>query len=115
MTNDCVYWGENRADELFIDVGCVLGKSFCDRENCNGYISMKREKSPPYPHPECTDPNETIDFCLMQGKHGCEHLVSEQGHQILYCGLKAWKAEEQHDSTPTPEEMKEYLKEMPKQ
>lgn len=41
---DCVSWGENRADEYFFDVGCVLGKSWCDPSECNNYESIKKEE-----------------------------------------------------------------------
>jgi len=41
---DCVNWGENRLDELFMDVGCVLGYSYCDPEKCPNYVSIKELK-----------------------------------------------------------------------
>jgi len=42
--NNCVNWGENRADEFFFDVGCVLGKSWCDTSKCNYYNPIKETK-----------------------------------------------------------------------
>jgi len=35
--NDCRHWGENRADEFYFDVGCVIGHSWCDPEKCPDY------------------------------------------------------------------------------
>jgi len=35
--NDCKHWGENRADEFWLDVGCVIGHSWCDPEKCPDY------------------------------------------------------------------------------
>lgn len=40
---DCVFWGENRADELFLDVGCVLGYSYCDPKKCEDYYPVEGE------------------------------------------------------------------------
>ena len=42
--NDCIYWGENRPDELFLDVGCVLGHSWCDPRKCPDYYPIKKYK-----------------------------------------------------------------------
>ena len=27
--NECIHWGENRKDELYLDVGCTVGYAFC--------------------------------------------------------------------------------------
>jgi len=35
--NDCKHWGENRADEFWLDVGCVIGHSWCDPKKCPDY------------------------------------------------------------------------------
>jgi len=35
--NKCIYWGENRLDESFLDVGCVLGYSDCKGKKCEDY------------------------------------------------------------------------------
>jgi len=35
--NDCRHWGENRADEYYFDVGCVIGHSWCDPAKCPDY------------------------------------------------------------------------------
>lgn len=38
----CVYWGENRADEFFIDVGCVVGHCQCpDNPECADFKEQK--------------------------------------------------------------------------
>lgn len=34
---DCTFWGENRSDCGFMDVGCVLGKCLCDETKCKQY------------------------------------------------------------------------------
>jgi len=36
--NKCMYWGENRADELWLDVGCTLGHSSCNPQECEDYM-----------------------------------------------------------------------------
>jgi hypothetical protein len=33
----CRFWGENRIDELFLDVGCILGYAFCKNKKCEDY------------------------------------------------------------------------------
>jgi hypothetical protein len=38
---DCEFWGENRADELFIDVGCTVGYAECKHEQCPSYQKVK--------------------------------------------------------------------------
>lgn len=35
--NRCRFWGENRADEYFFDVGCVLGYCDCKIMKCEDY------------------------------------------------------------------------------
>jgi hypothetical protein len=40
---DCEFWGENRADEYFMDVGCVLGHFVCSSK-CSEYQKIKSEK-----------------------------------------------------------------------
>jgi len=35
--NKCVHWGENRLDEYFLDVGCVIGYCDCKIKNCEDY------------------------------------------------------------------------------
>ena len=36
VRNGCKFWGENRIDEYFLDVGCVIGHSLCTKE-CKDY------------------------------------------------------------------------------
>ena len=37
----CKFWGENRADELFLDVGCVLGYCLCKSAECPDYRELE--------------------------------------------------------------------------
>ncbi|MEM1537838.1 MAG: hypothetical protein QXQ28_07325 [Candidatus Nezhaarchaeales archaeon] len=39
--NRCVFWGKNRVDEYFLEVGCVLGYALCDPKKCPDYMSME--------------------------------------------------------------------------
>lgn len=41
---DCEFWGENRADEYFFDVGCVAGHGWCDPEKCADYRKTREAK-----------------------------------------------------------------------
>jgi len=41
---DCIYWGENRADEFYFDVGCVIGYNFCNPKKCPDYCPIKKKK-----------------------------------------------------------------------
>jgi len=41
---DCIHWGENRVDERFIDVGCVLGHGLCKGVECSDFKSCKTPK-----------------------------------------------------------------------
>jgi len=41
---DCENWGENRADEYFIDVGCVIGYAYCPCDKkCPNYQAIKKK------------------------------------------------------------------------
>jgi hypothetical protein len=41
---DCEYWGENRRDEMYMDVGCVIGYAFCPcNEKCADYRAIKKK------------------------------------------------------------------------
>ena len=53
----------------------------------------KSKQSPSYPYPECGGKILDIDFCIEKD---CKHLQSEQRHQIQYCSLSLWKAEEKY-------------------
>lgn len=44
MANDCKFWGENRLDELYIDVGCVIGHADCKGKKCDDYDEVEKEK-----------------------------------------------------------------------
>lgn len=44
MACECKYWGENRLDELFLDVGCVLGYADCKGKNCEDYAKIKKKR-----------------------------------------------------------------------
>jgi hypothetical protein len=35
--NKCRFWGENRADEYYFDVGCVIGHADCKAKECKDY------------------------------------------------------------------------------
>jgi len=40
----CRFWGENRADEYFFDVGCVLGYAFCKGSKCEDYQKIEKKR-----------------------------------------------------------------------
>lgn len=38
----CRHWGENKAEEYYLDVGCTLGHSFCvDNEECEDFQKVE--------------------------------------------------------------------------
>jgi len=37
----CRFWGENRPDEFFLDVGCVLQYSWCKGKKCSDYQEVE--------------------------------------------------------------------------
>jgi hypothetical protein len=41
---DCENWGENRRDEYYMDVGCVIGYSYCPCDkSCPNYRAIKKK------------------------------------------------------------------------
>jgi hypothetical protein len=68
------------------------------KEYLRQYLRVKFgvKYAPPYPFPECEEMKTVdIDFCLLQGKHGCKYLESFEGHTYYRCGLALWKLSEE--------------------
>jgi len=60
---DCESWGENRLDELYMDVGCVMGYAECKHEQCPNYQKIKKAKR---------QTTETSSKCLSCGSELAE-------------------------------------------